>query len=253
LNERQFDEIQKVRKDIYELRDYLREQELAHSVAHATYAINGKLKVSHLEKLILLFDIFEGINGGRNEISNVAWLKMVTNITPDHIEEFYSKYRIEPFSQTSWLKGFTGGSDDHAGLFIGHTCTVTDALNIFALLESIRSRKIFPEGRHNDYQSLAFTIYKIAYDFSKKKRKKGNKIYERVFDLVDTIHEYDTAPFIDSFPLPGYERYVLKIPSPLKSLKAISLCDPDEIRVPTMCQPESTLTFCVSGGTIRRK
>ena len=117
LTERQFDDIQKIRTDIYEMRDFLRQENLAHAVAHATYAVNGKISIEHLEKLILLFDVFEGINGGREDIHNTVWLKTLSSLTPEHIARLYERYRIEPFSDTPWIKGFTGGGDDHAGLF----------------------------------------------------------------------------------------------------------------------------------------
>ena len=37
-------------------------------------------------------------------------------------------------------------------------------------LRRLRSKAGIPHGRHNDYQSLAFTIYKVAYDFSRTKQ-----------------------------------------------------------------------------------
>ncbi len=184
LNEKQFDEIQSIRKDIYDLRHYLRREKLTHSVAHATFSVNGKLSFEHLEKLILLFDVFEGINGGRNEINNLIWMKILSNLTPVHIEDLYSKYRIEPFSHESWKKGFTGGSDDHAGMFIGRTFTETEADSIDSFLAKIRAKESYPSGRHNDYQSLAFMFYKIAYDFSKNKQESISTSF------LDTLMDY---------------------------------------------------------------
>lgn len=171
LNEKQYHMIQKIRKDIYLLRDFLKEENLAHSVAHATYSVNGKLNLSHLEKLILLFDVFEGINGGRNKTNNLSWIHVLNSLKPQHLEELRKKYRIEPFSDTPWIKGFTAGSDDHAGLFSGKTYTAleTDSVNNF--LNELKNKNGKPFGRHNDYQSFAFTIYKIAYEYSKTKSK----------------------------------------------------------------------------------
>ena len=63
LSQAEFAEIDRLRQDIYELRDYLKQRNLAHAVAHATFAVNGRLTLEHLEKLVLLFDHFEGING----------------------------------------------------------------------------------------------------------------------------------------------------------------------------------------------
>lgn len=190
LDERQFDEIQSIRKNIYDFREYIRDEGLAHSVAHGTFSVNGKLTIEILERMILLFDVFEGINGSRDKVNNSTWVEVLSRLTPDHIEDIYSKYRIEPFSNESWVKGFTGGSDDHAGLFIGQTFTQAKAHTIEEFLEVIKEKKSFPQGRHNNYQSLAFTLYKIAYDFSKHKKDDIsysflNHLTEFIFDKKD--------------------------------------------------------------------
>jgi glycosyltransferase involved in cell wall biosynthesis len=169
LNTRQYDEIQKIRTDIYDLREYIREQNLAYSVAHATYPVNDRLSLEIIEKLMLLFDVFEGINGGRNQHNNSIWMKTLKNLNPSIIESLRKKYGIEPFSQLPWLKGITAGSDDHAGIFAGRTYTISQASTPAEFLEKLKFKATTPEGRHNDFQSLAFTIYKIAYDFSKAK------------------------------------------------------------------------------------
>ncbi len=225
LTEKQFEEIQNIRQDIYEFRDYLKEAQLAHSVAHATYSINGKLTIEHLEKLILLFDVFEGINGGRDRVHNRTLRKVLSNLAPVHIEELYSKYCIKPFSDTPWVKNFTGGSDDHAGLFIGQTYTTSMANDIPEFLKNIRNKESHCGGRNNNYRDLAFMVYKVAYDFSRQKdndetskpflsqlikliiekqdleiknkiklklfkgKKSDDTIYNMLFDLVDDIKD----------------------------------------------------------------
>jgi glycosyltransferase involved in cell wall biosynthesis len=168
LNEMQFIEIQRIRENIYDLRDYIRENELTCSVAHATYSING-LTVQHLEKLILLFDVFESVNGGRNRLHNQTWTQLLKGLRPEHIDDLRGKYGIDPFGVDPWIKGFTGGSDDHAGLFVGKTWTGAEGKTVKEFLTSIRSRRSFGEGRYNDFTGLAFTVYKVAYDFSRTK------------------------------------------------------------------------------------
>jgi len=166
LTEEQFRMIDKLRYDIYQLRDYIRQEHLAHAVAHATYAVNKKLTIAHLEKLFLLFDYFEGINGSRTRPANETLMDALASLTPQTVERLYRKYRIEPFSETAWRKGITGGTDDHSGLFIGKTYTEAAGETPGAFLDSLRAKSSVPCGRHNDYQGLAFAIYKIAYDFS---------------------------------------------------------------------------------------
>ncbi|MGQ9673999.1 MAG: glycosyltransferase [Candidatus Aminicenantales bacterium] len=169
FNEDEFEEIQRFRKNIYDLCDYLKEKRLPHSLAHATYSVNKHLSVAHIEKLLLLFDVFEGINGGRNSLHNETWMSILTNLNPETLDDLRRKHRIEPVSDTSWVKGITGGSDDHAGLFIGQAYTMAEAKSHHEFLDAIRNRKSHAGGRHNDYKSLAFMFYKIAYDFYRHK------------------------------------------------------------------------------------
>lgn len=170
LDEDQFDRVQQLRFDIYQLRDYVREQAIAHSVAHATFAVNDRLRVEHLEQLMVLFDNFEVVNGARTKHQNELLRQMLDSLTPTRMAGLCREYQLEPFSDTSWEKGLTGGSDDHAGLFIGSCWTEASADSPEAFLEDLRTRKTRAGGRHNDYRSLAFSLYKIACDYSRKGR-----------------------------------------------------------------------------------
>lgn len=165
----QFNAIQKARDNIYNLRDYLRLEGIACSVAHATFSINDRLTVAHLEKLVLLFDVFEGINGTRGRVGNVTWQELLRHLTPAHLARLAARHGIEPWSDTPWIKGLTGGSDDHAGLFIGATYTLTEADSIPELLEALRHKRTRAGGRYGDHKSLAYAIYKIAAAYASQK------------------------------------------------------------------------------------
>jgi glycosyltransferase involved in cell wall biosynthesis len=169
LDERQFRRVERIRTDIYALRDFLREETLAHSVAHATYSVNGRLTAEHLEKLILLFDVFEAQNGSRDAIHNEGWRGILQDLTPETIQRLRAKHDILPMSETAWIKGFTAGSDDHAGLFVGRTCTLGPARTPEEFLACLKEKKTVTTGRNSNFRDLAFSIYKIAYDFSRSK------------------------------------------------------------------------------------
>lgn len=171
LNQAQFNIIDKHRTDIYRLRDYLQQEDLAHSVAHATYSINKKLDITCIEKLFLLFDCFEVINGSRGRTANEILMDALQSLTPDIIDRLSLKHNIKPFSDSAWIKGFTAGTDDHSGLFIGSTYTYSNSDSPEMFLEQLKSKQTSACGQHNDYQGLAFSLYKIACDFSKHKGK----------------------------------------------------------------------------------
>ncbi|MBI9091937.1 MAG: glycosyltransferase [Desulfobacterium sp.] len=167
LTPEQFEEIDGIRNNIYLLRDYLLKEHLAHSVAHATYSVNKKLTLAVLEKLMVLFDVFEGINGARNSLHNEVWQTVLHSLTPDRMDDLAERYGIQPGSSDPWVKGITGGSDDHAGLFIGQTFTTAPWGTTKAdFINSIREKRTFSSGRSNDYKTLAFSIYKIFCDYS---------------------------------------------------------------------------------------
>lgn len=162
----QFSVIQQARQNIYELRAYLRKENITCSVAHATYNVNNRLTLDILEKLILLFNVFEGLNGARSQIYNRTWKRTLKSLTPSDITRLQKKHGIEPWGDTSWIKGFTGGSDDHAGLLIAKAYTMAEAQTPKEFLQRIRERDSECAGRHGNHKTLAFAIYKIAYHFS---------------------------------------------------------------------------------------
>lgn len=163
----QFEKADIIRRNIYQLRDYIRDNKIAYSVAHGFYNINSRLDMETLEKLILLFDIFEGLNGARGRYYNETWQTILRNLTPDKISSLKARYGIEQISAEPWIKGFTGGSDDHAGLFIGQTSTISHgSVSKQEFINDIRMKKTTCTGRCNDYKSFAFSIYKIFCDYS---------------------------------------------------------------------------------------
>jgi glycosyltransferase involved in cell wall biosynthesis len=180
----QFEAITQHRENIYQLRDYLRAEGVACSVAHATYSVNDRLTVETLEKLVLLFDVFEGINGGRDLTHNRIWTDALAALTPAKLAELQIRHGVEPWGRESWRKGLTAGSDDHAGLAIGQTFTEASGETLHDLLDRIRGKATQPAGRHADHRSLSCAVYKIAHEFSRS-RQTGGK--DKPWDLLNAL------------------------------------------------------------------
>ena len=225
LDREQFGKIQKKRLNIYKLRDYLQQEDLACVVAHATYSVNGKLTLDHLEKLILLFNNFEGRNGSRSILNNDVLSQVLLELTAEDIARLQQKHGIEPWGPSPWRKALSGGSDDHAGFFIAKTSTEAEAATPQEFIEQIKQGRLRPRGRQNNFQGLTFAIYKIAFDFSqhkstafaqstlsdmtrylfsdqrlsikdrlrlsKMKSQKNNAIYQNIVKLVETSRTLD--------------------------------------------------------------
>ncbi|MBD3279004.1 MAG: phosphoesterase, partial [Candidatus Aegiribacteria sp.] len=177
IDRKQFEEMQDVRTNIYNFWRYIMENNIVYSVAHATYSVNGLLKIKHLEKLMLMFDVFEGINGGRNNINNTTWRNALSALGEESMRELSRRHDMEPSGLMPWRKSLTGGSDDHAGLFVGQTCTRARASSPEEFLQAIAGQRTVPEGRSNNYQSLVFTVYKIAYEFSRSKPNSASRTF----------------------------------------------------------------------------
>ncbi|MEO7168017.1 MAG: glycosyltransferase [Chthoniobacterales bacterium] len=127
ISEGHHSEIAKLRENIFELQAFLQEQSIAHAVAHPLYSINGKLSTSHLERLILLFQHFEGINGLRDKLLSELTRHVLSQLTPAKIDQFAKRHRLLPTHPEPWKKVLVGGSDDHGGLFIGSAFTEAPA------------------------------------------------------------------------------------------------------------------------------
>ena len=125
ITEKQHGDIVIIRDNIFALQRYLQSGKIAHAVAHPLYSVNGKLESSHIERLILLFKHFEGINGLRDALLSELAQELFASLTPKKIEEFAERHALEPTHREPWKKVLVGGSDDHGGKFIASAFTET--------------------------------------------------------------------------------------------------------------------------------
>ena len=125
ITETQHHDISLFRSNIFELQNYLSSNAIVHAVAHPLYSVNGKLQASHLERLILLFKHFEGLNGLRDALLSELATKLFDDLTPEKIDEFANRHDLAPTHTEPWKKVLVGGSDDHGGKFMASAYTET--------------------------------------------------------------------------------------------------------------------------------
>jgi len=170
FSESQFGEIQRLRENIYDLRDYLLEEEIIHSIAHPLYSVNGLLSLDLFEKLLVLFNRFEGLNGSRHPRASLIATTIAENLDRDTLYRLAEKHRLEPSGETPWIKRFTGGSDDHGGLHCGCAYTETpECASVEDYLRLLASGEHRHGGRGGTSYRLAHTIYRIAFLFYRAK------------------------------------------------------------------------------------
>ena len=129
IAEAQHADIVVLRDNIFALQRYLQAGDIAHAVAHPLYSINGKLEASHLERLILLFKHFEGVNGLRDALLSELARDLFGSLTPDKIDKWSARHNLAPTHAEPWKKILVGGSDDHGGQFIASAFTETPQAN----------------------------------------------------------------------------------------------------------------------------
>lgn len=169
ITEAEHREIQRLRKDVYELRDYFRERDVLHSIAHPFYTVNGGLTLSHLEKLLVLFNRFEALNGIHDRRGNELVRRICGALTPEVMAGLAERHRLEPWGATPWVKTFTGGSDDHGGFYIGTTYTQTPAAaTVEEYLAHLRAGRCEPGGETGSTLRLVQSLYSISYEYYRR-------------------------------------------------------------------------------------
>lgn len=144
LDERQHREIQARRDDAQILVRFLRAERLVHFLAHPIYDPRNALEPSHLERLAALFPLWETRNGARLPEAN----ELAARLLPDMATHRLLAHELgfEPSPQRT---GGIGGSDDHGGIDIGTTYTLTPpAANVAEFLEHLRAGRCRPAGLH---------------------------------------------------------------------------------------------------------
>ncbi len=148
IDHQQHDRISALRERGFELLEYLRDQQIAHSLAHPFYSPGGHLPPGEWTDLVKAMELIEVRNGTRASWENSAALETAAAI----------KGRS--------FTGCTAGSDDHCGRFIGLTWTmVPKAKTTEDFLKAVRNGEGVPGGEHGTATRSAYAVYSIAYSF----------------------------------------------------------------------------------------
>ncbi len=179
ISEHQFDRIEELRENIYDLTKYLREQKIFHAMSHPFYKVNDSFDIEHFEKCLLLLGCFE-INGDIDPETNAILKATLAALTPEAIEAMANEYNIEPYGPDAHIKRYVGGSDDHSSLTIAYTNTqVPGAKNIDQLFEGLWAGNVKINVPHPGVPlTFAHNIYGVAYQYYNKNFNIG-KHHER--------------------------------------------------------------------------
>src|SRR5213079_2336532 len=173
-------------ENIFDFQHYLQAAHIAHAVAHPLYSVNGKLEADHLERLILLFKHFEGINGLRDALLNDLAQTLFSQLTSDKVAMLANRHNLAPTHPEPWKKILVGGSDDHGGQFAASAFTETPAAeSAEKFLERLRNGECSAHGcggtplvlSHGFYNTVACFIQ----DRFNEKLGPGAALLEKMF------------------------------------------------------------------------
>ncbi len=176
VTEAQFDALQRARENIYDLRNLLLRENIAHAIAHPLFRVNDKLTIEHFEKLLLMFNRFEGINGSRDPRACRLANAIFRALTLEDLAALADRHGIAPAGPKPWIKRLTGGSDDHSGLYACGAHTVTPrAESVHEFLSHLREGCHEPGGRDGSSLRLAHSLYHIAYSYYHSRFLRGGR------------------------------------------------------------------------------
>ncbi|MDA3900396.1 MAG: glycosyltransferase [Spirochaetes bacterium] len=133
--------LEKYRSNLYKFQEYAVSHDIPTTWAHPLFHYRKKSLPSMdlFEKLAVVFQRFEIINGQRDTWQNILVHHWLDSLTPEKIDLFAKKHKLSPtsFLADPYTKYRMGGSDSHMGLFAGQTGTL---LHVPELNERLKNR-----------------------------------------------------------------------------------------------------------------
>jgi glycosyltransferase involved in cell wall biosynthesis len=157
VTEADWAEMDALRRNVYELVDYVERAGLPHALAHPLHRVGQDLTPEHLERCLLLFSAWEGRNGARPEIGNEVACRIARSARREYLEKLGDKHGIVP--RATGPLALTGGSDDHGLLDVATAWTETPpAADVPALLAHLLAGRTAPGGAHGSSEKLAHAV-----------------------------------------------------------------------------------------------
>ncbi len=165
--------LNKKRRNIYDFVRYAAEQNIPVILPHPLYFYTRNYKIDQtlFEKLAVMFQRFEVLNGQRDLWQSVLTLNWAQSLTEDKIRAYAKKHGLNPADfgvDPARPKILSGGSDDHMGIFAGECGSylyVPDLQNRLKsaspselALEAIREGRIAPYGHVAENQKLNIAL-----------------------------------------------------------------------------------------------
>ncbi len=188
FNTEQEEKLQNLRTDIYAFQQYTCEQNIPTIWAHPLYhykSTSALPPMAFFEKMSLIFERFEVLNGQRDTWQNMLVKEWVDRLDKETIDKFAAIHKINPndYCHNVYKKSMSGGSDSHIGLFAGQTGTYLKIANLAnrkkketmsaLALEALRNGDMFPFGLHNDSTRLIVSLLDYVCQIALNRKDPG--------------------------------------------------------------------------------
>jgi glycosyltransferase involved in cell wall biosynthesis/predicted metal-dependent phosphoesterase TrpH len=188
LTEEEHRDLQPFRPSVYELVAFLRERGLAHALAHPLYRMGPPITASHVERMMLLFGVWEGRNGARSRESNELACRLAAAVRPDFLASLAEKHGIEPAH--AGRIALTGGSDDHGALDVATTWTEAPGAGVDDFLAAVVRGEGSVVGAHGSTAKLA---HAVAALFANAYRIAGAELPDTIRAQVEQLFDHDAV------------------------------------------------------------
>ena len=157
VDENVWSDLDRARANVLELVACLGARRIPHALAHPLHRVGDTLTVEHIEQCLLLFGMWEGLNGARPKDCNDVAVRIAQAASPQLLERLADKYGLA--ARTNGPPALTGGSDDHSLLEAAGAWTETPVAQTPAdLLDHLRAGRTVPRGAPGSATSLAHSV-----------------------------------------------------------------------------------------------
>jgi glycosyltransferase involved in cell wall biosynthesis len=161
------------RQNIYDFLRYAAAHDIPVVLPHPLYfyTSNEHIDLGLFEKLAVMFQRFEVLNGQRDLWQSTLTLNWVQGLTAEKIRAYASKHKLNPQDfgvDPDRPKVLTGGSDDHMGIFAGQSGSYLMVPNLRErlktekasdlALEALRAGRVAPFGEVGESQKLNIAL-----------------------------------------------------------------------------------------------
>ncbi len=188
LTEEDHRDLQPFRGSVYELQAFLANRGLAHALAHPLYRMGPPITPWHVERMMLLFGVWEGRNGARPREHNSLACRLAQTVDTRTLAMLADRHGMTP--RHNGPIALVGGSDDHGALDIATTWTEAAGDDAATFLASVMAGEAQPEGGHGSADKLAHAVMAL---FLNAYREGGGQLPADVAENVAELFDTDAA------------------------------------------------------------